>query len=387
MAKKILFVANTAKKHICHFHLPYMKWFQEHGYVVHVCADDDFEDTDDHVIPYCDCFFPVAFQRSPFHPGNLRAFFQLKKILRDNDYRLIHCHTPVAAALTRIAARRMRQERESVILYTAHGFHFYRGAPKFNKIYYWIEKFLIPYTDGVITINSEDYVAAKRMCESSSCAVWYVPGMGVDTTKIAGATIDRAQLREQFGIPQGAFTLLSVSELNRNKNLKTTISALSRLKDDNIYYLICGSGNMMSYYQSLASKLDIRNHVIFAGYRRDIYKIVHIADIFLFPSIREGLGRAALEAMSAGVPVIASDIRGVREYGINMWNSVLLHPNDVDGYASAIRALKEDADFRRKLGENALNSVAPFDMEKSRTAMEEVYKSYPGIGLGEETIP
>lgn len=364
-----------------------MKWFQEHGYVVHVCADDDFEDADEHVIPYCDCFFPVAFQRSPFHPGNLRAFFQLKKILRDNDYRLIHCHTPVAAALTRIAARRMRQERESVILYTAHGFHFYRGAPKFNKIYYWIEKFLIPYTDGVITINSEDYVAAKRMCESSSCAVWYVPGMGVDTTKIAGATIDRAQLREQFGIPQDAFTLLSVSELNRNKNLKTTISALSRLKDDNIYYLICGSGNMMSYYQSLASKLNIRNHVIFAGYRRDIYKIVHIADIFLFPSIREGLGRAALEAMSAGVPVIASDIRGVREYGINMWNSVLLHPNDVDGYASAIRALKEDADFRRKLGENALNSVAPFDMEKSRTAMEEVYKSYPGIGLGEETIP
>ena len=387
MANKILFVANTAKKQICHFHLPYMKWFQEHGYVVHVCADDDFEDEDDHTIPYCDCFFPVAFQRTPFHPGNLRAFFQLKQILRDNDYRLIHCHTPVAAALARVAARRMRQEQESVVLYTAHGFHFYRGAPKFNKLYYWIEKFLIPYTDGLITINSEDYVAAKRMCESSSCAVWYVPGMGVDTAKITGATVDRAQLREQFGIPQDAFTLLSVSELNRNKNLKTTISALSRLKDDNIYYLICGSGNLRGYYQSLASKLNVGDHVIFAGYRRDIYKIVHIADVFLFPSIREGLGNAALEAMSAGVPVIASDIRGVREYGISMWNSVLLHPNDVDGYASAIRTLKEDAGFRRKLGENALNSVAPFDLERSRTAMEEVYKSYPGIGLEEGAIP
>lgn len=387
MTKKVLFVANTAKKHICHFHLPYMKWFQERGYSVHVCADDDFEDEDDHTIPYCDRFFPVAFQRSPFHPANLLAFFQLKKILKENDYCLIHCHTPVAAAVARVAARRIRGERGSVVLYTAHGFHFYQGAPKFNRIYYWIEKSLIPYTDGVITINSEDYLTAKRMCESSSCKVWYVPGMGVDTMKIARTTVDRAQLRRQFGIPEDAFTLLSVSELNRNKNLKTTIRAVSRLKDDNIYYLICGSGSLMGYYQSLASQLNVRDHVIFAGYRRDIHKIVHLADAFLFPSIREGLGQAALEAMSAGVPVIASDIRGVREYGINMWNSILLRPNDVDGYASAIRTLKEDADFRRNLGENALHSVAPFDLEKSRTAMEEVYKSYANIGLGGEAIP
>ena len=384
MTKKVLFVANTAKKHICHFQLPYMKWFQEHGYAVHVCAGDDFEEMDDHTIPYCDRFFPVAFQRSPFHPVNLLAFFQLKKVLRENDYALVHCHTPVAAALTRVAARRIRRQKKSVVLYTAHGFHFYQGAPKFNRLYYWIEKFLIPDTDGLITINGEDYIAAKQMCKSKPCKVWYVPGVGVETGKIARTKIDRAQLREQFGIPKDAFTLLSVSELNKNKNLKTTISAVSKLKDDDIYYLICGSGSLMKYYQLLAAKLNIRDHVIFAGYRRDIYKIVHIADAFLFPSIREGLGRAALEAMSAGVPVIASDIRGVREYGINMWNSILLRPNDIDGYASAIRTLQQDTDFRRRLGENALHSVAPFDIEKSRIAMEEVYKAYDNIGLAEE---
>lgn len=371
--KKILYAATVAKKHICQFHIPYLKWFRDHGCVVHVAARDDFESGDQHLIPYCDTFYNIPFNRSPFSADNLRAYRQIKRLIRENDYDLIHCHTPVASAVVRLAARK----NPAAVLYTSHGFHFYKGCPKSGEIYRLLEKMLIPYTDALITINREDYEAAQKFCKGRDCEVFYVHGMGVDTGKFARFDGDAAALRKRFGIPPEAFLLLSVSEINANKNLVTAIDAFSRVMREDMYYLICGTGAMMDECRERARQLGVSDRVIFAGYRHDVHEIVHIADAFIFPSLREGFGVAPIEAMSAGVPIIASDVRGVREYAADGKNSVLVRdPLDVESFAKAIALLRDDAALRKTLGENAAASVAPFDLAKSLDAMEAIYRAY-----------
>ena len=370
--EKILYIATVAKKHICQFHIPYLRWFQEQGYEVHIAAHDDFEDGDRKDIPHCDKFFNIPFSRSPFSTDNLRAYGQLKKIISDNGYSLIHFHTPVAAAVGRLAARKSN----AVVLYTTHGFHFYQNCPKSGELYHLVEKFLIPYTNGIITINQEDYRSAQKMCKGTDCSVYFMHGMGVDTNKFAQFYGNNAEIKRKFGIPEDAFVLLSVSEINANKNLKTTIQAFAKARSDNMYYLICGTGDQLENCKRLAEKLGIEDRVIFAGYRYDIHEIVHIADVFMFPSLREGLGVAPIEAMSAAVPIIASDIRGVQEYAVHRKNSILLQPEDIDGFADAIRVLYENESFRLELGRNAALSVAPFDLRESIEAMSEIYSKY-----------
>lgn len=376
--KYILYIATIAKKHICQFHIPYLKWFREHGYIVHVCAGDDFEEGDTREIPYCDKFYPVDFSRNPLNPRNLRTYKQLKQIIDAHNYELIHCHTPIASVIGRIAAGRTRKRNNTKVLYTTHGFHFFQGAPRSCMLYYFAEKMMIPHTDALITINREDYEAAKRMCRGKSCHVYYVHGMGVDTKRIRNTRVDRDELKQRLGIPRDAFVMLSVSELNANKNLKTTLRAFAKLRHQDLYYLICGSGDMFESYQKLAEELNISDRVIFTGYRYDIFEIVHIADVFLFPSLREGLGVAPIEAMAAGVPIVASDIRGVREYAENEVNGILLDPNDTDGFADAIDRLYNDREMLARLGVNALSSVEPFDIVNSMQAMESIYCKYLG---------
>ncbi len=381
--KYILYIATVAKKHICQFHLPYLKWFQNNGFIVHVCAGDDFEAGDSHEIAYCDKFYPIEFSRSPFSPQNAKAYRQLKEIISAHDYELIHCHTPVASVIGRFAAKQVRKNHHTTVLYTTHGFHFFHGAPKSSKLYYLVEKLMIPCTDGLITINREDYEAAKRMCDGKNCEVYYIHGMGVDTERIRNMPVSKAELKQRLGIPQEAFVLLSVSELNANKNLKTSLCAFAKLKYRNLYYLICGTGDMQENYHQLAEKLGISDRVIFLGYRYDIFEIVHIADLFLFPSLREGLGLSPIEAMSAGVPIIASDIRGVQEYAVNGKNSILLSPNDIDGFANAIDKLYSNRELLEYLSANALESVKPFDISDSLQAMEQIYCKYLGIKVEE----
>jgi len=373
--KKVLYVATVAKKHICQFHLPYLKWFKEHGYETHVCAGNDFEADDVKSIPYCDKFHEICFSRSLLSTDHIKAYKQLKKYIDENDFDIIHCHTPIAAAITRLAASKARNNGAKVI-YTSHGFHFFKGAPKSSLLYYFTEKFLVPFTDAIITVNAEDYNAAKKFCKNKTCEPFYIHGMGVDTEKIKNTVVDKAELKRKLGLPEDAFVLLSVSEQNYNKNLTTTLRAFSQIEDPNMYYVICGTGNMLETHKVLAQVYGVGDRVIFTGYRYDIYEIVHIADIFLFSSLREGLGFAPIEAMSAGVPIIASNIRGVTEYAVDGENSILLSPCDIDGFAEAIKTLSADPERRHEMGRKAAEAVVPFDLKKSISSMEAIYGRY-----------
>ena len=225
----------------------------------------------------------------------------------------------------------------------------------------------------MITINTQDYGVAKQICKGTNCKVDYIHGMGVDTHKYATSTCSREKMRELLDIPQEATVLVSVSEINKNKNLKTTLKALSRINKQNLYYVICGVGEELNNNMILANRLGLWDRVKFLGYRHDINNILHASDIFLFPSIREGLGMAPIEAMSAGLPIIASDIRGVQEYAVNKYNSILLNPMDVAGFSKAIKLLSENRKLREKLGINARKSVKDFDIECSKDAFTSIF--------------
>ena len=303
---KVLFVATVVKTHIMEFHIPYLKRFKEKGWETAVAAKNDYDDPADCIIPYCDRYYEVPFERNPIKPANFRAYKELTRLIDTEGYDIVHCHTPVGGALARLAARKARKTGCTVI-YTAHGFHFHKGAPVINwLLYYPAEKLLARMTDVLITINREDYHRAKKFRAGK---IAYVPGIGVDTEKFRQHSDGpQRDLRAELGIPDEAKVLLSVGEINENKNHRLVIQTLPEL--DGIWYVVCGSGPLMEELRTLASKLHVSDRVVFAGYRNDLPDYYHMADIFVFPSYREGLPVALMEAMAAGLVCVASRNRG-----------------------------------------------------------------------------
>lgn len=334
--KKVLFVATVAS-HINSFHLPYLKAFRENGYIADVATRKEAE------VDSCDNHFAIPFERNPMKPANFKAYKQLKKLIDENEYDIIHCHTPVASILTRLAARKARKSGAKVI-YTAHGFHFYKGAPLLNwLIYYPIEKLCARWTDVLITINKEDYALASKKMPAKR--VEYVPGVGVDLEKFSCAQIsdeEKEELKRNIGVPQGAKLILSVGELNSNKNHSVIISALARIEDENVHYCIAGTGKLEESLKKQADNLGIGNRIHLLGYRTDIAELMQIADIFCFPSHREGLPLSVMEAMASGLPVVCSDVRGNNDLIADGEGRYLCKPKDDDMFAKTVSELISD---------------------------------------------
>lgn len=316
---KVLFVATVVKTHIMEFHLPYLKMFKEQGWETAVAAKNDYENAVDCVIPYCDMYYDIPFERNPLTLSNIVAYKKLKKIMKDSHYDIIHCHTPVGGMLGRFAARKTRRYGTRV-MYTAHGFHFYKGAPLLNwLVYYPLERIMAHYTDVLITINNEDY---KRAQKFHARQVYYVPGVGIDLDKFAPIT-DRVVMqkeleerRTKLGLEIDDFVILSVGELIKRKNHETVIRAMAEIKTHHyeeyqmIKCVICGRGVLEEELKQLAKSLGVETHVYFLGYRNDICQICHASDLFVFMSLQEGLPVALMEAMACGLPVICTPIRG-----------------------------------------------------------------------------
>lgn len=364
--KKVLFTA-TVIIHIKSFHLPYIKWLKEQGYEVHVAAKNDFIN-ELCVIPNCDKYYDIQFARFPFSKTNIKAYKQLKKLIQENNYEIIHCHTPVAGVLTRLAAR---NNKNTTVIYTAHGFHFFKGAPLLNwLIYYPVERFCARYTDKLITINKEDYGRAKQFKLRKNGKLYYVPGVGIDLDEIENIKVDIKKKKAELGIQENTPVLLSVGELNKNKNHETVLQVLSKLKDKNFIYLICGRGVLKEYLERKIQELHLENKAKLLGYRSDVIEILKIADLFIFPSKREGLPMSVIEAMATGLPVIASNVRGNRDL-IEKEN--LFEPNDVKTLTSLIEKrfdVMENDGFRKETYTN----LEQYSLTNVLKQMAEIYE-------------
>jgi glycosyltransferase involved in cell wall biosynthesis len=275
--------------------------------------------------------FSIDTSRSPLSTGNIRAIKQIRNIAKDYD--IVHCHTPLASIATRLACRGFRKNGLKVI-YTAHGFHFYKGAPLKNwLIYYPVEKLCSHWTDILITINREDFELAKKKLKAKR--IEYVPGVGIDTKKFADVVVDRDKKLEEIGVPKDAKLLLSVGELNENKNHKVVIEALSKINDPKIHYVIAGIGDQKENLENLAKTFNVNLHLL--GYRKDVAELYKCADLYVLPSIREGLNVSVMEALASGLPVICSKIRGNIDMVHDGVNGYLFEPTAVNSVADSIK--------------------------------------------------
>lgn len=371
--KKVLFVATVVKTHIMEFHIPYLKMFKEEGWETAVAARNDYENPADCKIPYCDNYYNIPFERNPLKLGNLKAYKELKRVIDKGEYDIIHCHTPVGAMLTRLAAKQARKQGTKVF-YTAHGFHFYKGAPAINwLLYYPVEKWLSRYTDVLITINKEDYARAKSFKAGKVC---YVPGVGIDLKKFNSGYVDKNEKREEIGVHADDFVLLSVGELIPRKNHEVVIRALSVLKQrdnlNHIEYVICGRGAYEADLKKLAEGLDVADHVHFLGYRNDISEICNCADLFVFMSHQEELPVALMEAMACGLPVVCSNIRGNTDL-IEDGVTGLIANNTPEEVAEAISEMKNNTALRNRVASAALHKIKQFDLSSVEDEMSKIY--------------
>lgn len=310
----------------------------------------------------------INFNRNPFSKDNFIAYKEIKKLINDNSFELIHCHTPVAAMAVRIAAKKARKKGTKVI-YTAHGFHFFKGASLKNwMMFYPVERWLARYTDVLITINKEDYNRAKKSFKAGK--VEYIPGVGIDTKKFSKVVIDKSAKRRELGIPEEAFVALSVGELNKNKNHKTVIKAIAKLNNPNVYYVICGQGVLEDYLKNLIKELELEKQVKLLGYRRDIEEVSKASDFFVFPSFREGLSVALMEAMALELPVVCSNIRGNIDLIEDGKGGYLVEPDDVGGFAEAIAKLM---DRNTKMGFTNIETIKCFNLENVKAKMKDIY--------------
>ena len=371
-----MFVATVVKTHIMQFHIPYLKMLQEMGWETAVAARNDYEDPRDCRIPYCDAYYDIPFERTPWKIGNLKSFWMLKKVIEEGKYDLIHCHTPVGALLTRLAATKARRNGTKV-MYTAHGFHFFTGAPLRNwLLFYPVEWLLAPMTDVLLTINREDYQRARKCIHTKR--IEYVPGVGIDTSKFRRDAGNRQEKRRELGYTERDFLILTVAEMTMNKNHITILRALASLKDDpmfeNLHYLICGRGDMQEKLEDSVEKLGLEEHVKFLGYRSDVPDLYHCCDLFAFMPFREGLSVALMEAMSSRMPIICTKIRGNTDL-IEDGVSGIFSENNPQALAAAIRRLHADPNLRASLGQAAAQQVLQFDEKAVHAQMREIYQS------------
>ena len=373
MPGKVLFCA-TVDYHFNAFHLPYMKWFKEQGWEVHVAANGHMD------LPYVDEKYHIPIQRFPFKRANIQAYKMLKSIIDKNKYQMIHCHTPMGGVLSRLAARQARESGTKVI-YTAHGFHFCKGAPPLNWIYYPIEKGLAHYTDCLITINEEDYHLAVNH-KFKAKRIEHVHGVGVDTDQFKPVSEEQKQsLRKSYGYHSDDFLLFYAAEFNKNKNQQLLIQAMALLKNEvpNAKLLLAGNGSLLNECKDLAIKLGVEKMVHFLGFRKDIQVLLPICDVAVASSLREGLPVNIMEAMACGLPVVASDNRGHRELVKDKVNGYVITPENNKLFSTRIVELAQSKDMRIKMGEESVNHLKTYSLSQVEFRIKQnLYALYVG---------
>lgn len=329
--KKALFVATVGR--FLGFERNDIKTLQSLGYEVHIATNLRLSEFDnfqaDGIIRH-----QIDFARIPWSKTNLSAYKQLKKLFKEIHFDIVHCHTPMGGVLGRLAAKKYRKSGTKVI-YTAHGFHFCKNAPKKNWLmFYPVEWLLAHWTDVLITINEEDYALAKKHMHAKR--VEYVPGVGIDLQKFSSAVPDKGkngEFRKSLGIAESGKLVLSVGELNANKNHEAVIRALANIDDDSVHYAIAGTGDLLDYLENLANELGISDRVHLLGYRSDVADLYRAADLYIHPSLREGLSVSLMEAIASKTAVICSDIRGNTDL---VGKNALFEPKNVNQIAEKI---------------------------------------------------
>ena len=387
--KKALLVT-TVSGFIPQFEMNNVNILKEMGYEIHYASNYDMPSygTDNHRLDGTGIIrHQIDFVRSPYSKGNVVAYKQLKELMEREHFELVHCHTPMGSVMTRLAAAKTKTKP---VLYTAHGFHFFKGAPLLNWLcYYPIERWLSRYTYQLICINKEDYHRAKKF---HAAYTDYIPGVGITLDNISVCEPEKIlEIKGELGISSEKKVLMSAGELIKRKNHETVIRAVAKLQDPSVVYVICGHGVLEEELKQLVKSLHLEKQVVFTGYREDIMNLYQIADLFVFPSWQEGLPMALLEAMACGCPVVCSKIRGSVDlmgkpvgnhkkagWSLHHGGALVEKAGDVDAFAESIRWCLEHPEWNATCSARNRSAAKNFALDKVETKMREIYRRASG---------
>ncbi len=367
-------VVSTLGRHFRYFgHYDY-KVLKELGYEVHAAANfkvkeyDSFEE--EGVIKH-----QIDFERTPFSFKNIVAYFQLKKLFKNNNYKIVHCQSPTAGFFTRLTFWHYRNNDRKII-YTSHGFHFFKGAPYINWILFFpIEMFLSKVTDALITINNEDFIFSKTRFK---CRTYKISGVGINIDKYQNFknSDEKENIRNALGLKRDDFVLIFVGELNKNKNQIFLIKGINELLKrgySEIKLLLVGEGVKMPFYKSYVIKNNLQNNVIFCGYRNDVPKLFSVANVSVSSSFREGLPVNVMEAMASGLPLIVTKCRGNVDLVRNGQNGFVIDFDDKEAFVQAVIQLYEDKRLLRDMGNKSRELILPYSIDNVQEQMKSIY--------------
>ena len=353
--KKILYVT-TVSSTINAFLVPHIKYLINRGYIVDI-ATNITDKVNQDLIDMGVRVFEVDFQRIPVSPKNSRAYKQIKKINKKEKYDIVHVHTPVASFVTRYS---LRKEKNLKIVYTCHGFHFYKGGSIINwLLFYPIEKIAAKWTDSLITINSEDYEIASKFKLRNNGQVSKMNGVGIEKEKYVIENFNKSEYRKKLGLKDDDFVILVLAELNKNKNHIQLIKAMNLLKDKypNIKAIFAGTGPLEEEIKKQIKENGLEERISLLGWRNDAKELINLSDVVGLFSKREGLGKCLLEAMICGKCVIATNSRGPRELIEDNENGFLFEIDDVDKTSKSIEKIYIDKNLRNRFEKNVLKKT------------------------------
>lgn len=367
--KKILYIT-TVSSTINAFLVPHIKYLINKGYKVD-CASSLNRKLDKELIDLDVKLYDIPFTRNPLNISNTQAFRKLIKIQKENNYDIVHVHTPIASVYGRLLKLKFPKLQT---IYTAHGFHFYDGAPFINwAVYYPIEKIMARFTDTIITMNSEDYERAKKFRVKKT---YKINGVGVDLSKYSLENHDKREVRRKLNLSYDDFVILMIAEVNRNKNHKQMIGAIEILKNEGIedIKVICaGEGPMFEEIKSYIRERNLEDNIQMLGYRTDIDELIVSCDIGILMSYREGLPRNIMELMACGKPVIGTNIRGIRDLIEDTVNGYLVNIGDSNDTAYKIEKIYKDEEILKYMSFNSSKIIQNYSVDNIISQLESVY--------------
>ena len=303
---------------------------------------------------------------------NYQAYKNLMDLLSKGDFEFIHCNTPVGGLIGRICGKKKKIKK---VMYTAHGFHFYKGAPFLNNtIYKWAEKLMAHWTDAIITMNQEDYEAAKKFKLKKNGKVFFCHGVGINLEQYNNIMVDINEKRKELNLNKDDIVLISMGDLVLRKNYSLALDIIANCNNKKIKYLICGEGPELNNLKKQAKKLEIEDQIFFLGYRTDIKELLKISDIFLFTTRQEGLPRSLMEAMAMGLPCIVSKIRGNVDLIEDGIGGYLCESNNLTEFTNSLRKLIENPNIMKMMKENNQEKIKNYDVEIVKEELKNIYK-------------
>lgn len=308
----------------------------------------------------------IDFSRNIFSINNIKAFFQLKKLIKIQNFDIIHTHMNIGGVIGRLAAN-----KQTKIVHTSHGFAFYDSNYFLkNVLFKSLELLLLRKTDFVITMNQEDYeFIIEKKKKFKLKGVYKVPGVGVDFSKY-----NETKRNIKINKDDGKVTFITIGELTKRKNHIEMIKIFNYL-DENTQLLICGTGALENKLKNYVAKIGLSQRISFLGYRNDVFNLLLNSNFFLFTSKTEGLPVSVIEAMSCGLPIIANPCRGVVDLVKNDKNGLLIDSKDGKAAAEKIQELinsKYKTDSMSMI--NSIESQK-YDKKNIENLMKEIYFS------------